>query len=516
MPKPPLKPLMAASALVALQLLIMLLEGPTWLYPCAAIAMLIGFYLWLPKELKPSNSHTTPADTLNSAALSDIAQATSKMATGAAEVSFFIDGLVQDIKHSGAKCAEIVAASSNLVVASSQLNVHLQAINKTIYQTADACNQADVRLQQNVANINGLAGSVGQTADQLVRLSSSADNIQRITEVINSLAAQTNLLALNAAIEAARAGEQGRGFAVVADEVRALAGKTAAATADIGNMLAEIRALSQQASGSMTQLQHSSANVKNDLTEVAGGFNSISQAISRTSSALSEIERTCADYANTSQTNNHYIEAINTAFTSIEARTKAIGEHALNSSNETEAIYFALSNQSGALFFKPILQEAQAAAKAISQLFEDSINSGRISQQHLFSEEYTPIPNTNPQKYSTGFDRFTDEYLPAIQEPILIRHHNILFAGAVDRNGYFPTHNKKYSQPLTGNHDSDLVNNRTKRIFKDRTGQRCGANTNPMLLQTYKRDTGEIIHDLSVPIYVSGHHWGGFRIGFTR
>ena len=169
---------------------------------------------------------------------------------------------MQDIKHSGAKCAEIVAASSNLVVASSQLNVHLQAINKTIYQTADACNQADVRLQQNVANINGLAGSVGQTADQLVRLSSSADNIQRITEVINSLAAQTNLLALNAAIEAARAGEQGRGFAVVADEVRALAGKTAAATADIGNMLAEIRALSQQASGSMTQLQHSSANVK--------------------------------------------------------------------------------------------------------------------------------------------------------------------------------------------------------------------------------------------------------------
>ena len=137
------------------------------------------------------------------------------------------------------------------------------------------------------------------------------------------------------------------------------------------------------------------------------------------------------------------------------------------------------------------MQEAQAAAKAISQLFEDSINSGRISQQHLFSEEYTPIPNTNPQKYSTGFDRFTDEYLPAIQEPILIRHHNILFAGAVDRNGYFPTHNKKYSQPLTGNHDSDLVNNRTKRIFKDRTGQRCGANTNPMLLQTYKRDTGK-------------------------
>ena len=49
-----------------------------------------------------------------------------------------------------------------------------------------------------------------------------------------------------------------------------------------------------------------------------------------------------------------------------------------------------------------------------------------------------------------------------------------------------------------------------------RTGSRCGSHTETMLLQTYKRDTGEILHDLSVPIYVDGRHWGGFRIGFKR
>jgi methyl-accepting chemotaxis protein len=67
---------------------------------------------------------------------------------------------------------------------------------------------------------------------------------------------------------------------------------------------------------------------------------------------------------------------------------------------------------------------------------------------------------------------------------------------------------------LTGNYDHDLVNNRTKRIFSDRTGKRCGESTKPFLLQTYKRDTGEVMHDLSVPIYVAGKHWGGFRIGY--
>ena len=59
-----------------------------------------------------------------------------------------------------------------------------------------------------------------------------------------------------------------------------------------------------------------------------------------------------------------------------------------------------------------------------------------------------------------------------------------------------------------------MVNNRTKRIFSDRTGARCGSNTKPFLLQTYKRDTGEVMHDLSVPIHVDGKHWGGFRIGY--
>ena len=103
--------------------------------------------------------------------------------------------------------------------------------------------------------------------------------------------------------------------------------------------------------------------------------------------------------------------------------------------------------------------------------------------------------------------------LPDIQEPIL-SEECILYAGAVDNNGYFPTHNKCFSQPLTGNYDTDIVKNRTKRIFDDPTGSRCGNHDKNFLIQTYKRDTGEIVHDLSVPIYINDKQWGGFRIGY--
>ncbi len=77
-----------------------------------------------------------------------------------------------------------------------------------------------------------------------------------------------------------------------------------------------------------------------------------------------------------------------------------------------------------------------------------------------------------------------------------------------------PTHNRRFSQPLTGDEKIDLLGNRTKRIFDDPVGKRVGAHELPFLLQTYRRDTGEIMHDVSAPIYVNGRHWGGFRIGY--
>jgi methyl-accepting chemotaxis protein len=86
----------------------------------------------------------------------------------------------------------------------------------------------------------------------------------------------------------------------------------------------------------------------------------------------------------------------------------------------------------------------------------------------------------------------------------------------VDRNGYLPTHNQRYSQPLTGNLANDLVNNRTKRIFNDRTGLAAAQSTAPFLVQNYQRDTGETMADLSVPVFVQGKHWGAVRIGYRR
>lgn len=151
--------------------------------------------------------------------------------------------------------------------------------------------------------------------------------------------------------------------------------------------------------------------------------------------------------------------------------------------------------------------------KVTSQL-EGMIKTNKATVAQIFDTFYIPIPNTNPQKYSTQYDKLTDENIRIVLDQFLAKNNRFVFVIAVDVNGYVPTHNSKYSRPLTGNPDADALNNRTKRLFNDRTGLAAARNTQPYLLQQYSRDTGEKMADLSVPIYIQGKHWGAIRVGY--
>ena len=155
-----------------------------------------------------------------------------------------------------------------------------------------------------------------------------------------------------------------------------------------------------------------------------------------------------------------------------------------------------------------------AAAAAIAARFEADLDAERISLDDLFDRDYQAVHGTDPARYHTRFDGYADQVLPAIQEPLLTRDPALVYAIAITPDGYVPTHNNVFNQPLTGDPAVDHIHSRSKRIFNDRTGARCGSHERNLLLQTYSRDTGELMHDLSVPIHVRGRHWGGVRLGY--
>jgi HAMP domain-containing protein len=158
--------------------------------------------------------------------------------------------------------------------------------------------------------------------------------------------------------------------------------------------------------------------------------------------------------------------------------------------------------------------DSLVGAKAVSRLFEEAIDTGALSAADAFDTEYQPYGKFEPPKYSTKYDAYADRALLSLQDEML-KNPSIVFAVTVDNNGYLPTHNTKYTKPITGDKDKDKVGNRTKRIFNDPTGLAAAKNTQPGFVQVYKRDTGETMWDVSSPILVKGKQWGNFRIGLS-
>jgi len=175
---------------------------------------------------------------------------------------------------------------------------------------------------------------------------------------------------------------------------------------------------------------------------------------------------------------------------------------------------FSSAADPGSAFDQRVRSWADQCAAEIVTQFDLLLNSGRLTVPQLFDTLYIPIPNTDPQKYMTQYDTLSDGAIRPILDKYLSYDKNLIFVVAVDRNGYLPSHNSKYSQPMTGDGDHDTKWNRTKRLFNDRTGLAAARNKEPFLLQRYSRDTGENMADMSVPIIVQGRHWGALRIGY--
>ncbi len=192
--------------------------------------------------------------------------------------------------------------TDKVVTAVTQMSMTAKEVASNTNATADALEDANGKVtvaqrevEQAIEGITELVAEINITSDAISELSQQTDHITKVLDVIGEIAEQTNLLALNAAIEAARAGEQGRGFAVVADEVRSLASRTQNSTHEIGDMLKQLRSGVSRAVVTMSASQErgvktaqESALIQQSLSGVHDSIGSIRDMGIQTASAAEE------------------------------------------------------------------------------------------------------------------------------------------------------------------------------------------------------------------------------------
>jgi methyl-accepting chemotaxis protein len=224
------------------------------------------------------------------------------------------------------------AAASTMAAAASEMTASIEEITRHAERALDMANQAESLakdggrvIHQVVEDMDGIARSAQQSAQVIRTLDKESEGIFNIIQVIKGIADQTNLLALNAAIEAARAGEQGRGFAVVADEVRNLAGRTSASTQEIASMVARIQQSTREA---VTSMEAGVAQVDKGMAvtaDVERAIREILDATLSTTQLVNDITRTIGEQSLASNEIAHQVDMI--AGMS-EGNSKVIGQTA--------------------------------------------------------------------------------------------------------------------------------------------------------------------------------------------
>jgi methyl-accepting chemotaxis protein len=407
-----------------------------------------------------------------------------------------------------AVAAEEMASTLNEVAANTQRAAHLST------QVDGAAGAGMTAVGETFCCMQAINGSVANTLETVERLAVSSGMIEEIITLIEDVADQTNLLALNAAIEAARAGEHGRGFAVVADEVKSLSAKTAASTKEIAQIIRTIQNESRAATTSITiEKERVEEGVAKSIT-ARNALENILQLAGEATDMINQIACATEEQSATTDDISTKIHRVSGTATLVHSHMQANDSTFNGLAEVAEKIFTTVGKFNVGNYHDAMKGYALELRDRAVAALDEALDTGKITLDDLFDRQYVPVPNTSPQKFTNAFDRLFDHIISPIQEQVLANDSNISFAICVDDNGYLPSHNLRYSKPLTGDPEIDKVNNRTKRMFDDRTGGRAASNKEIYLLQTYMRDTGEIMNDISTPIFIRNRHWGAVRVGY--
>lgn len=461
---------------------------------------------------------TPPRRRASDPLLSRMARITTDMGVEIVDLAGFLDTVEGSCRDQSRLIAAITSAGDRIGPQNAAVRKEIGQLGQETAQARDVIDQSATVMRASGEASRSVAGWVQDAAARLKRAGGNLDSVRTSNADISSIAAQVNILAINAKIEAARAGDAGRGFAVVAEAINALSQKTARAAETIGltieALTTELGALSQSASrvaDEAGQVFVRSEDADRSLAQIGERIGWVAAAAQRIDAAADQVRGAFDQMM-------PLLGKVGTSVRDVADGVHIVRDRVHGMIDGSETLLQDMASLGAALDDAPFIARVMADAATLSDALDQALARGDIGIEALFSRDYRPIAGTDPQQVLAPFTELTDRLFPPVQEAALASDGRVVFCAAVDRNGYLPTHNRKFSQPQGADPVWNAANCRNRRIFDDRVGLKAGRNTEPFLVQVYRRDMGGgqfvLMKDVSAPIRVKGRHWGGLRLAY--
>lgn len=452
-------------------------------------------------------------------AIDQIPAACGKVTIGCSDVA----GIVQAvIDSSGILRAEHIELQGTVKELESDQSKVAEASDEARLLSARAIErlgQGTKQIQSSLKQITGLLELVETLATHVTSFAAAMDQVKRCSHDIEQIAETTNILALNATIEAMRAGEAGQTFAVVANEVKGLAGETRKATDEISEV---IETLGIEASSVIERIEEG-ATVS---TEAKKSVSSIDTTISSVTQLVEEVDRQNEQIAQATGMITHNVSRVSSVIDNFELAANRnedqleiahlrIEELEITASEMFDNLVKAgLSPQDSQM-----VDQAQRFGAAITEAAETALAKGSLSMESLFDTDYNQVPGSNPPLYRTRLSDWADDHWRPILDDVVEKGSPIIMCSQADMNGFLPTHASKHSRMATGDLTHDTKYCRNGRIILDPIDQKAKKSTDPYMMAVYRQEgDGKnyvVVRNIYIPLIINGQRWGDFELAYS-